>query len=69
VFLAATAAAAVIVSPRWVGTLGLSGLGLAAIAYYAVFALLLKVLNVDEAASLFRRARASMASALGNRTS
>jgi hypothetical protein len=54
----------VILNPFWTDTLGLAGLAAAAVAYYGVFALLLRVLRVAEAAMLFERVRASMAAAL-----
>jgi hypothetical protein len=67
VFFAAIVAAEVILSPFWTDTLGVAGLAAAAVAYYAVFALLPRVLRVAEAAMLFERLRASMAAALAGR--
>jgi hypothetical protein len=67
VFFAAIVSAAVILTPMWTDTLGLVGLGAAVLAYYAAFALLLRVLRVAEAATLFERFRASMAAALAGR--
>jgi O-antigen/teichoic acid export membrane protein len=67
VFFAAIVAAAPLFIPLWTGRPGLLHMGLSAVAYYAVFVLLLKILEVHEAAALFQRFRTSVAGALGSR--